>query len=130
MPVKTYLLPLTLVLLAGCAGTQVKDSAQTTTAAILVTTLALAADGEAEDKRREYRPGEWTYCDVGCKFQQQLERERLRDAIKRQQRRHESGRLQADFDAFIEELDYAGQSSEQPSLSVVRRDRLIHQEKF
>lgn len=130
MPVKTYILSIALVVLAGCAGTEVSETAQTAPAEVLVTTMALLADDDAEDKRREYRTGEWTYCDVGCKFQRQLDRERKRDATKRRQRRHETERLRADFDAFIAELDPAAQSSAQPSPSVVRRERPIQLKKF
>ena len=102
-PAKLSILLAALLLAAGCAGPQLKESAQTTTAEILVTTLALVADHDAEDKRREYEPGEWTYCDIGCEFQRHLSRERERAAAKHRDRRRQSEVLQADFDAFMHE---------------------------
>lgn len=102
MPARLSFLLTVMLLAAGCAGPQLNEPAQAATAEILVTTLALAADGDADGKRREYDPGEWTYCDIGCAFQRQLSRERERGAAERRDRRLKSENFDADFDAFMQ----------------------------
>jgi len=121
MRAKLLFLLVALTVAAGCAGTQIREPAPEAAAAILVTTLALIVDEDATYKRREYEPGEWTYCDVGCKFRQHLARER--EATARLQRRQENERLRAEFDAFMTNLEDTDQVSGQPSLSVIRSDR-------
>ena len=103
MPARHFILSVALLLAAGCAGPQLGETSQAATAEVLLTTLALVADDDAKDKRREYKPGEWTYCDIGCEFQRQRSRERARGAAERRDRRRQSESLQAEFEAFMQE---------------------------
>ncbi len=116
---KRFWLVVVPLLGAGCAGTEVNDSAQVTTAAVLVTTLALLADDDSKDKRREYRPGEWTYCDISCKFQQEITRQHLHDKYAHRKRREEAADVHTEFSEFIGRLETAEHASGQPTPSVM-----------
>jgi hypothetical protein len=105
MRIKLICLIIGPLLIAGCANTDIDDSNREALATVLVTTLALAADDDASDKRREYQPGEWTYCDIGCQFQQQTTRDRQREAARERLRLQEVRRLHKEFETFMQELE-------------------------
>lgn len=120
---KPYCLLFTLVFLGGCTGTQVKESAQFAAGAIILTAVEIAKSKDERDRerRRGYKPGE-TYCDGGCKLQQQAARDRQREATRQRKRRQEARRVQAEFDAFMEELETAEQAAVRTTQSVVLRE--------
>jgi hypothetical protein len=103
MQIKLACLIIGPLLITGCASTDVDDATRDAMATVLVTTLALAADDDASDKHREYQPGEWAYCDIGCQFQRQTTRDRQRDAARARERHQEIEQLQSEFETFMKE---------------------------
>jgi hypothetical protein len=102
---------ISLALVAGCGTSNFQGRPQSVAAAILVTTAEIAAVNAADGKRREYSPGEWSYCEVDCRFQQNLARDRIRYDHAQRHRRNEAKRLKSEFDAFVTPARAALQTS-------------------
>ncbi len=107
-----------ILALGGCTGTQVKDGANWAAEHLFVMALDVAFD-HGNDKPREYKPGEWTPCDLACERRKEAWVDERLAEHERRKRRAESEAFRAEFDGFMRQLDETEQQSPYPPVSVI-----------